>query len=118
AVRVPTLIVHGAQDRIRPLSLAETIHAAVEGSVLLTFEGAGHCPQAREPVKFNLAVRDFLDPPRRARHAWTRAASRRRRALFVSSPIGLGHALRDVAIARELRALRPDLEIQWLAQDP
>jgi predicted glycosyltransferase len=44
--------------------------------------------------------------------------TRPRRALFVSSPIGLGHALRDVAIARELRALRPDLEIDWLAQDP
>ena len=34
------------------------------------------------------------------------------------SPIGLGHAWRDVAIARELRALVPELEIDWLAQDP
>ena len=33
-------------------------------------------------------------------------------------PIGLGHAWRDVAIARELRALHPDLQIDWLAQDP
>ena len=41
-----------------------------------------------------------------------------KRALFVSSPIGLGHALRDVAIARELRALVPGLEIDWLAQHP
>ena len=47
-----------------------------------------------------------------------RAVRRRRRALYVSSPIGLGHAWRDVAIARELRALHPDLEIDWLAQDP
>ena len=30
--------------------------------------------------------------------------SRRKRALFISSPIGLGHARRDVAIAAELRA--------------
>jgi predicted glycosyltransferase len=42
----------------------------------------------------------------------------RKRALFVSSPIGLGHAQRDVAIARELRALSPGVEIDWLAQDP
>ena len=49
---------------------------------------------------------------------WTRGRARRRRAIFVSSPIGLGHARRDVAIARELRALVPDLEIDWLAQDP
>ena len=40
------------------------------------------------------------------------------RALYISSPIGLGHAQRDVAIARELRALVPDLQIDWLAQDP
>jgi predicted glycosyltransferase len=44
--------------------------------------------------------------------------SRRRRALYISSPIGLGHAQRDVAIADELRVLQPDLEIDWLAQDP
>jgi hypothetical protein len=36
----------------------------------------------------------------------------------VSSPIGLGHARRDVAVAQELRKLVPDLEIDWLAQDP
>jgi predicted glycosyltransferase len=49
---------------------------------------------------------------------WTRALGRPRRALYVSSPIGLGHAQRDVAIADELRLLRPDLEIDWLAQHP
>ena len=47
-----------------------------------------------------------------------RGISRRRRALYVSSPIGLGHARRDVAIADELRRLHPDLEIEWLAQHP
>lgn len=41
-----------------------------------------------------------------------------KRALFVSSPIGLGHALRDVAIAKALRKLVPDLQIDWLAQTP
>ena len=38
--------------------------------------------------------------------------------LVVSSPIGLGHARRDVAIVDELRALHPDLEVHWLAQHP
>ena len=38
--------------------------------------------------------------------------------LYVSSPIGLGHAQRDIAIARELRQRVPGLEIDWLAQDP
>jgi predicted glycosyltransferase len=41
-----------------------------------------------------------------------------KRALYVSSPIGLGHAQRDVAIARQLRELVPGVQIDWLAQDP
>jgi predicted glycosyltransferase len=49
---------------------------------------------------------------------WTRSLARRRRALYVSSPIGLGHAMRDAAIAAELRLRHPDLEIDWLAQHP
>jgi pimeloyl-ACP methyl ester carboxylesterase/predicted glycosyltransferase len=116
AVRVPTLIIHGTDDAIRPFQVAEQAHVAIAGSVLLPFEGAGHCPQARHPVRFNLAVRDFLGAT--PRQPWRRALARPKRALFISSPIGLGHALRDVAIARELRALHPDLQIDWLAQDP
>jgi predicted glycosyltransferase len=69
-------------------------------------------------VAVNLLLREFIEPERPRERARTRAPSRRRRALFVSSPIGLGHARRDVAIARELRALQPDLEIDWLAQHP
>jgi predicted glycosyltransferase len=53
-----------------------------------------------------------------SQRTWTRGRSRPKRALYVSSPIGLGHAQRDVAIAKELRKLHPDLEIDWLAQDP
>ena len=49
---------------------------------------------------------------------WTRSLARQRRALFISSPIGLGHAQRDVSIADEVRKLHPDLHIDWLAQDP
>ncbi len=49
---------------------------------------------------------------------YTRSLARRRRALYISSPIGLGHAQRDVAIADELRRIHPDLEIDWLAQHP
>jgi predicted glycosyltransferase len=44
--------------------------------------------------------------------------SARKHVLYVSSPIGLGHARRDVAIARELRNLVDGVEIDWLAQDP
>jgi predicted glycosyltransferase len=49
---------------------------------------------------------------------WTRSLARPRKALYISSPIGLGHAQRDVSIADALRTLRPDVEIDWLAQSP
>lgn len=55
--------------------------------------------------------------PRR-QQAWTRGLNRDRRVLYVSSPIGLGHVRRGLAIAAELRQRRPDIQIDWLAQDP
>jgi predicted glycosyltransferase len=49
---------------------------------------------------------------------WTRARSRPSRALYLSSPIGLGHARRDLAIAQRLRVRHPDLRIDWLTEHP
>ena len=116
----PLLVVQGDDDRLIPADRSAAF-AELTGAELVTFEGAGHCIHARDPVRFNHLLRDFAErvyarkpPPRR----WRRALTRPKRALFVSSPIGLGHAWRDVAIARELRNLHPDLEIDWLAQDP
>jgi pimeloyl-ACP methyl ester carboxylesterase/predicted glycosyltransferase len=116
-VRAPTLLVHGTDDRVRSISVSERAHAAIAGSRLVRFEGSGHAPLTRDPVRFNVLVRDFLlgEPPARD---WARPRGRKRRALFISSPIGLGHALRDVAVVEALRASRPDLEVHWLAQDP
>jgi len=41
-----------------------------------------------------------------------------KRVLFISGSVGLGHAGRDVAIARALRGISPNVEISWLAGDP
>jgi predicted glycosyltransferase len=38
--------------------------------------------------------------------------------LFVSGSLGLGHVLRDLAIARELRKTLGEIDIQWLAAEP
>ncbi len=119
AVRCPTLIVHGAEDAVIPLHNGEAVHAAIPHSRLVRLDGCGHAPMARDPVRANLVLHDFLGPAQPVEGTWRRATTRRRkRALFVSSPIGLGHAQRDVAIADALRRLVPDLEIDWLAQDP
>lgn len=40
------------------------------------------------------------------------------RILYISGSIGLGHANRDLAIARELRNQNPSAEIMWLAGEP
>jgi len=40
------------------------------------------------------------------------------RVLYVSGSIGLGHVTRDLAVARELRALEPRIELHWLAAPP
>ena len=115
-VRCPVLVIQGTADAItgpgRGIALAEAT-----GGDLVLLEGSGHGPHVRDPVKVNLLLRDFAvrrrPPPR-----WVRGRARAKRALYISSPIGLGHAQRDVAIADELRKLHPDLEIDWLAQHP
>jgi pimeloyl-ACP methyl ester carboxylesterase/predicted glycosyltransferase len=121
-VRCPVLVIHGENDAISPSTRGEALAQATRGTLVL-LEGAGHGVHARDPVKVNLLLRDFADRlhPERSSgtvRRWTRGSARRRRALFISSPIGLGHAQRDVALARELRRLVPDLEIDWLAQHP
>ncbi|HEX6426001.1 MAG TPA: alpha/beta fold hydrolase [Acidimicrobiales bacterium] len=119
-VTAPTLVVHGEDDRISPLSRAETL-ARDTGGDLVLLEGAGHIPLARDPVRLNLLIRDFVERVTGRTHGtrrWARGRHRPRRALFISSPIGLGHARRDVAVADELRRHHPDLEIEWLAQHP
>jgi pimeloyl-ACP methyl ester carboxylesterase/predicted glycosyltransferase len=115
-VRCPVLVVHGSDDGIRAHACGVAL-AELLGAPLVTLEGSGHAPHARDPVKLNLLLRDFICPPAPPAR-WTRARARPKRALYVSSPIGLGHARRDVAIADELRKLDPDLQIDWLAQHP
>ena len=42
----------------------------------------------------------------------------RKRVLFISGSLGLGHIVRDIAITNELRRLQPGLEIDWMASEP
>jgi pimeloyl-ACP methyl ester carboxylesterase/predicted glycosyltransferase len=115
-VRCPVLVIQGTADGItgpgRGVALAEAT-----GGDLVMLEGSGHGPHVRDPVKVNLLLREFAIPTR-SRPRWARGKSRPKRVLYISSPIGLGHTQRDVAIATELRKLHPDLQIDWLAQHP
>jgi pimeloyl-ACP methyl ester carboxylesterase/predicted glycosyltransferase len=123
-IRCPHLVIHGDRDAIAPLHRGEVL-AETLGVELQVVEGGGHCPQARHPVLVNRLITEFAlqfastsrsvpespEPP-------ARRQPRGPKVLYLSSPIGLGHARRDLAIADELRAIAPEAEIHWLAQDP
>jgi pimeloyl-ACP methyl ester carboxylesterase len=119
-VACPVLVISGDDDRITPHDWAVELAERTNGT-LVALEGAGHLPHTRDPVQVNLLLRQFgesLRPVPPTARRWARGKSRPKRALYISSPIGLGHAQRDVAIADELRRLHPDLQIDWLAQHP
>jgi len=125
AIRCPLLLIHGRDDRVQRIERARHV-AEVTGAELVEFESGGHAVFGRYPARVNALIVDFLErrlgiasPLRPAASAAPRASKQRaRKALYLSSPIGLGHGRRDIAIAQELRKLRPGLQIDWLAQDP
>ncbi len=117
-VRCPVLAIHGDADQCQSPTRSELL-ADLTGGELLVLAGAGHLPQARQPVVVNQAIGTFLsrfEPPKPRR--WIRPLDRPRRVLYLSSPIGLGHSRRDIAIADELRRLRPGVQVDWLTQQP
>jgi pimeloyl-ACP methyl ester carboxylesterase len=118
-MKCPVLMIHGDDDRIQPYARAQLV-AKLTGAELVTIEGGGHNPLGRIPAKCNILIAEFLEG-RLGLSTRPKTMPRRqsaKRALYLSSPIGLGHARRDIAVARELRKMIPDLQVDWLAQDP
>jgi pimeloyl-ACP methyl ester carboxylesterase len=134
-IAVPTLALHGTHDKIVPYSHAQKMVAAIPGARLVTFDRGGHGLFGRDAVKVNHLIRDFAlggevatrtvaattertvsaDPPPAPRSP---ARGSERRVLWLSSPIGLGHIQRDLAIARRLSELHPEVTVDFLAADP
>lgn len=59
-LRVPTLLVVGAEDAITPPSCLETAARVLAESRLLVVPGAGHMAPLERPAVFNAAVLEFL----------------------------------------------------------
>lgn len=120
-ITCPVLIIHGDDDQIQIYARAQLV-AELTKAELHTMPGGGHNAMARIPAKVNVLITDFLDRrlglPAPARKSTQATTTREKRVLYLSSPIGLGHARRDIAVVEQLRILHPGLQVDWLAQDP
>jgi len=59
-IGVPTLIVHGRNNKIVPLNAAERWSQLVKGSKLTVLDNCGHIPEMEKPTEFVNAVKGFL----------------------------------------------------------
>jgi pimeloyl-ACP methyl ester carboxylesterase len=60
AIRVPTLIAHGTEDRQVPFAAAEYLAAHIPGAQLYPFEGYGHVPLFTATQEFCDVLRRFI----------------------------------------------------------
>jgi 3-oxoadipate enol-lactonase len=63
-IKVPTLIICGAEDALTPPADSETMHAGIPGSRLEILPGAGHLSALEDPAAFNRALLSFLQESR------------------------------------------------------
>lgn len=116
----PWLVIHGEGDELQPPARAERLAEEV-GATLVMLSGAGHCSGNRDPVRFNLLIREFTEEIlgwRARRRIWTRAPSRPRTVLMVPGDGGPDTVMRDLRVASAMRERRPELRIEWLADAP
>lgn len=59
-IKVPTLILWGARDRLIPIAYGERFHRDIGGSELVIFDDLGHVPQEEDPERTLAAARAFL----------------------------------------------------------
>jgi pimeloyl-ACP methyl ester carboxylesterase len=60
AIRCPVLVIQGGDERISDVTQGSGLAAAIPGARLELLEGSGHIPNARDPVRVNLAIRAFV----------------------------------------------------------
>ena len=60
AIRVPTLLLYGAEDVRSPLTVAREMQRQIPGSQLVVIPDVGHMAAAETPEAFNAEVRRFV----------------------------------------------------------
>ena len=61
AIRAPTLVVQGSEDRLVPLAASRATVGRRPGWSLEVFEGVGHVPQIEAPARVVQTVTRWLD---------------------------------------------------------
>jgi pimeloyl-ACP methyl ester carboxylesterase len=62
-IKVPTLLIHGMEDRIVPVRWAERAHRLIKNSTIELIPDCGHLPPLEKPDLFNRIIRRFLLRP-------------------------------------------------------
>ncbi len=60
SIKVPTLIITGADDQLIPPEESESMAKQIPRAIIHIIPGAGHLPSVEKPVGFNQALSDFL----------------------------------------------------------
>jgi len=60
AIRLPTLILCGEEDRLTPVKYARFLQEQIPGAALTVVPGAGHMVMLEKPLEFNRALIAFL----------------------------------------------------------
>jgi len=115
-IDIPVLIVHGKKDNAILPTASEYLHQKIFGSSLKLITDSGH-GFIRTWPQVSRHIFDFLKPEMRKPSSHKRHEGPPK-ILWISSPIGLGHVKRDLAIAKEMRKEIPGLIIHWLGDDP
>jgi pimeloyl-ACP methyl ester carboxylesterase len=60
-IRVPALVVCGAEDKLTPPAFSEYLRGHIPGAGLVLIPGAGHMVMLENPEAFNTALADFVN---------------------------------------------------------
>ena len=61
AIKIPALIICGAEDKMTPPDLSRQLAAGISGSVLEVIAGAGHMAMIEKPAELNNSLQVFVE---------------------------------------------------------
>jgi pimeloyl-ACP methyl ester carboxylesterase len=88
---MPTLLMWGSRDAVIPCHHAQIAHAAMPGSRLEIFEGAGHFPHHTDTPRFLSVLGEFLSKTQPASYSSSEWRDALRRGPPERKPIALAH---------------------------